>query len=161
MLPPPGNVQREQELSHRVGCRRNCSWHSRRCAVLPAGRRDHHSSCGRARISHRVAGYIMKDSSFSAEPFAKFASRWDLLPGRVVIPGKPMAGQVQIRILQKAQRLVGPILTPCGYTRCWARPGLSFSPQRAHAPSHVVPATLFAREHALRGKFLRPDHAPR
>ena len=83
------------------------------------------------------------------EPFAKFASRWDLLPGRVVIPGsagvppaqdlagswrlasqgwsvhlptgagaaplqecgrdaraprgKPMAGQVQIRILQKAQ----------------------------------------------------------
>ncbi len=82
------------------------------------------------------------------EPFAKFASRWDLLPGRVVIPGsagvppaqdlagswrlasqgwsvhlptgagaaplqecgrdaraprgKPMAGQVQIRILQKA-----------------------------------------------------------
>ena len=83
------------------------------------------------------------------EPFAKFASRWDLLPGRVVIPGsagvppaqdlagswrlasqgwsvhlptgagaaplqecgrdaraprgKPMAGQVQIRILQKAR----------------------------------------------------------
>ena len=84
------------------------------------------------------------------EPFAKFASRWDLLPGRVVIPGsagvppaqdlagswrlasqgwsvhlptgagaaplqecgrdaraprgKPMAGQVQIRILQKARQ---------------------------------------------------------
>ena len=27
------------------------------------------------------------------------------MPGRVVIPGKPMAGQVQIRILQKAQLL--------------------------------------------------------
>ena len=40
---------------------------------------------------------------FPVEPFAKFASRWDLLPGRVVIPGKPMAGQVQIRILQKAR----------------------------------------------------------
>ena len=24
---------------------------------------------------------------FPVEPFAKFASRWDLLPGRVVIPG--------------------------------------------------------------------------
>ena len=88
--------------------------------------------------------YCVKD-----EPFAKFASRWDLLPGRVVIPGsagvppaqdlagswrlasqgwsvhlptgagaaplqecgrdaraprgKPMAGQVQIRILQKTR----------------------------------------------------------
>ena len=87
--------------------------------------------------------------SVNGEPFAKFASRWDLLPGRVVIPGsagvppaqdlagswrlasqgwsvhlptgagaaplqecgrdaraprgKPMAGQVQIRILQKAR----------------------------------------------------------
>ena len=29
-------------------------------------------------------------------------------------------------------------------------PDLSFSPQRAQAPSTVVPATLFAREHALR-----------
>ena len=95
------------------------------------------------------------------EPFAKFASRWDLLPGRVVIPGsagvppaqdlagswrlasqgwsvhlptgagaaplqecgrdaraprgKPMAGQVQIRILQKAPLNVflrGPSRTP-------------------------------------------------
>ena len=92
---------------------------------------------------------------YKDEPFAKFASRWDLLPGRVVIPGsagvppaqdlagswrlasqgwsvhlptgagaaplqecgrdaraprgKPMAGQVQIRILQKARML--PVCT--------------------------------------------------
>ena len=48
----------------------------------------------------------------------------------------------------------------CGYRRHWARPGLSFSPQRAQARSTVETATLFAREHALRGKFLRHDHAP-
>ena len=30
------------------------------------------------------------------EPFAKFVSKRELLPGRVVIPGKPMASQVQI-----------------------------------------------------------------
>ena len=40
-------------------------------------------------------------------------------------------------------------------TRCWARSGLSFSPQRAHARSTVVTATLFAHEHALREKLLR------
>ena len=49
---------------------------------------------------------------------------------------------------------------PCGYTRCWARSGLSFSPQRTHARSTVVPATLFVREHALRENFLRHHHAP-
>ena len=32
---------------------------------------------------------------------------------------------------------------------------MSFSPQRAHARSTVETATLFAREHALREKFLR------
>ena len=37
----------------------------------------------------------------------------------------------------------------------WAHPGLAFSPQRSHAPSTVVTATLFAREHALREKCLR------
>ena len=57
--------------------------------------------------------------------------------------------------------VVGPILRACGYRRRWARSGLSFSPQRAHAPSTVVPATLFARERALREKFLRHYHAPR
>ena len=46
-------------------------------------------------------------------------------------------------------------------TRCWARSGLSFSPQRPRARSTVVTATLFAREHALREKFLRHYHAPR
>ena len=30
------------------------------------------------------------------EPFAKFARKRDLLSGRVVVPGKPMASQVQI-----------------------------------------------------------------
>ena len=53
------------------------------------------------------------------------------------------------------------MLTAFGYTRCWPRPGLPFFPQRAHAPSTVVTATLFAREHALREKFRRHDHAPR
>ena len=57
--------------------------------------------------------------------------------------------------------LLGPVLKACSYTRCWARPGLSFPLQRAHAPSHVVPATLFGREHALKEKILRHDHAPR
>ena len=46
-------------------------------------------------------------------------------------------------------------MTACGYRLRWARSGLSFSLQRAHAPSHVVPATLFGREHALKEKILR------
>ena len=45
-------------------------------------------------------------------------------------------------------------------TRCWARAGLSFSPQRPHARSNVVTATLFAREHALRGKIPAPSSRP-
>ena len=57
--------------------------------------------------------------------------------------------------------LIGPIVRACRYRLRWARSGLFFFPQRAHAPSHVVPATLFGREHALREKFLRHDHAPR
>ena len=98
------------------------------------------------------------------EPFAKFASRWDLLPGRVVIPGsagvppaqdlagswrlasqgwsvhlptgagaaplqecgrdaraprgKPMAGQVQIRILQKAHTRIEPRGLLLIYEKC-------------------------------------------
>ena len=34
--------------------------------------------------------------SLTREPFAKFARKRDLLSGRVVVPGKPMASQVQI-----------------------------------------------------------------
>ena len=103
----------------------------------------------RASAGQFVPGRLPEKSLQEAkEPFAQFASRWDLLPGRVVIPGsagvppaqdlagswrlasqgwsvhlptgagaaplqecgrdaraprgKPMAGQVQIRILQKA-----------------------------------------------------------
>ena len=51
--------------------------------------------------------------------------------------------------------LIGAIQGICGYRLRWARPGLAFSPQRAHARSTVETATLFAREHALREKFLR------
>ena len=57
--------------------------------------------------------------------------------------------------------LIGSIYRARGYRLRWARPGLFFSPQRAHAPLTVVTATLFVREHALREKFLRHDHAPR
>ena len=39
-------------------------------------------------------GAILGD--YFAEPFAKFARKRDLLSGRVVVPGKPMASQVQI-----------------------------------------------------------------
>jgi hypothetical protein len=35
-------------------------------------------------------------NQFIGEPFAKFARKRDLLSGRVVVPGKPMASQVQI-----------------------------------------------------------------
>ena len=104
-----------------------------------------------------------EDKPLSLEPFAKFASRWDLLPGRVVIPGsagvppaqdlagswrlasqgwsvhlptgagaaplqecgrdaraprgKPMAGQVQIRILQKAHYAFSDLVRNAGYGR--------------------------------------------
>ena len=70
------------------------------------------------------------------------------------------------RILQKAQKtvyfqhLIGPVLRAYGNRLRWACPGLSFSLQRAHAPSPVVTATLFAREHALKEKIRRHDHAP-
>lgn len=47
------------------------------------------------------------------------------------------------------------MVVTCGYTWCWARSGLSFSPQRLHARSTVVRATLFALERALKEKFLR------
>ena len=53
------------------------------------------------------------------------------------------------------QYLIGFLMRACKYRRRWARSGLSFSPQRAHARSTVETATLFAREHALREKFLR------
>ena len=36
------------------------------------------------------------DVNYVNEPFAKFARKRDLLSGRVVVPGKPMASQVQI-----------------------------------------------------------------
>ena len=52
------------------------------------------------------------------------------------------------------------MVTFCNDTRCWARSGLSFSPQRPRARSTVVTATLFAREHALREKFLRITTPP-
>ena len=52
--------------------------------------------------------------------------------------------------------LIGAIQGTCGYRLRWARPGLSFSPQRAHARSNVETATLFAREHALREKIPAP-----
>ena len=58
------------------------------------------------------------------------------------------------------QHFIGRVETSCNDTRRWARPGLSFSPQRAHARSTVETATLFTHEHALRGKLLRHDHAP-
>ena len=58
------------------------------------------------------------------------------------------------------QTLIGLVLRACEYRLRWARPGLAFSPQRAQARSNGVPATLFAREHALREKFLRHDHTP-
>ena len=56
--------------------------------------------------------------------------------------------------------LIGAIEGTCGYRLRWACPGLSFFPQRAQARSNGVPATLFAREHALREKLLRHHHAP-
>ena len=56
--------------------------------------------------------------------------------------------------------LIGPVVRAWGNRLRWARPGLSFSLQRAQARSNVVTATLFAREHALKGKILRHDHAP-
>ena len=56
--------------------------------------------------------------------------------------------------------LIGLILGACGHRMRWACSGLSFSPQRAHAPSTVVTATLFAREHALRGKIPAPLSRP-
>ena len=56
--------------------------------------------------------------------------------------------------------LIGAIQGTCDYRLRWARPGLAFFPQRAHARSNVVPATPFAREHALREKFRRHDRAP-
>ena len=114
---------------------------ARHAGVRPAGVRPFEASDS----GNPLAAILVN----SIEPFAKFASRWDLLPGRVVIPGsagvppaqdlagswrlasqgwsvhlptgagaaplqecgrdaraprgKPMAGQVQIRILQKAQ----------------------------------------------------------
>ena len=49
--------------------------------------------------------------------------------------------------------LIGAIKGTCSFRLRWARPGLSFFPQRAHARWNVVPATLFAREHALREKI--------
>ena len=50
---------------------------------------------------HGWTGYTgLFDESFhrleKEEPFAKFARKRDLLSGRVVVPGKPMASQVQI-----------------------------------------------------------------
>ena len=56
--------------------------------------------------------------------------------------------------------LIGAVQGTFDYRLRWARPGLAFSPQRAHARSNGVPATPFALEHALRGKFRRHDHAP-
>ena len=58
-------------------------------------------------------------------------------------------------------RFIELILGNCRCKVRWARSGLSFSPQRVHARSTVVTATLFALEHALREKFLRHCHAPR
>ena len=64
----------------------------------------------------------------------------------------------RLQILQKAQRvyfqqLVGPIVMPCGYTRCWACSGLSFFPQRAHARSNVVTGSLERSDrYALRSR---------
>ena len=124
LTPPPARGRRLDSPTHP---------HPRLLQALSAGE-----------ILPRLRRFIRK------EPFAKFASRWDLLPGRVVIPGsagvppaqdlagswrlasqgwsvhlptgagaaplqecgrdaraprgKPMAGQVQIRILQKARK---------------------------------------------------------
>ena len=58
------------------------------------------------------------------------------------------------------QHFTGPVETSCDYIPRGPRLGWSFSPQRIHARSTVVAATLFAHEHALRGKLLRQDHTP-
>ena len=44
----------------------------------------------------KTADEILQGVKHYCEPFAKFARKRDLLSGRVVVPGKPMASQVQI-----------------------------------------------------------------
>ncbi len=58
------------------------------------------------------------------------------------------------------QYVMGPFGGGKKIRRCWVCPGLSFSLQRAQAPSTVETATLFGHEHALEKKILRHDHAP-
>ena len=45
---------------------------------------------------HSCLFVSIRGLSSLTEPFAKFARKRDLLSGRVVVPGKPMASQVQI-----------------------------------------------------------------
>ncbi len=74
------------------------------------------------RISHRVAGWIMKECLSSVR-------YWSFFQG------------------MRVQTALGVL---------W----LVFFPS-ARTCSNVVPATLFGREHALKGKILRHCHAPR
>ena len=90
------------------------------------------------------------------------------------IPGPPTRGQLPaverknrskpafltrtLSIMLKSAclyHLVALCMESSGYRLCWARPGLSFPLQRAHAPSNGVPATPFGHEHALKRKILR------
>ena len=48
------------------------------------------------RAQMKPSGEQLAGFSINIEPFAKFARKRDLLSGRVVVPGKPMASQVQI-----------------------------------------------------------------
>ena len=86
------------------------------------------------------------------EPFAKFARKRDLLSGRVVVPGKPMASQVQIPfegvILQEHSV---PISCPTpNFAKGWDVTGLYHSPE------------ALAREDALAGTGCGRDaRAPR
>ena len=64
------------------------------------------------------------------------------------------------RPFSDCQYRIGHLFGTCSYRLRRAHPGLSFSPQRAHAPN-VESAMLFGREHAPRQKFLHQEHTPR
>ena len=100
------------------------------------------------------------------QPQAAPKSFWDLVPLVRARASRPhQACHSPVRISHRIagcsmkgiyfQYLIGFLMRACKYRRRWARSGLSFSPRSAHARSTVETATLFAREHALREKFLR------
>ena len=64
---------------------------------IPKTRSEAHGSPNfRTRSSSEPALPAAAFYPVNPEPFAKFARKRDLLSGRVVVPGKPMASQVQI-----------------------------------------------------------------